>query len=222
MDSRHTNSVRRLRSEKVPVLGCLPGRPRGPILRRVRTPSSFGIHEPIPFLFLHLPPDPRTRLADSRVRPARRGGGSPGGFTVRVGARSRHLFDVSTADPAERGPVDLLLPGPRALAAVRVHPADPETAWGGLKMHDARGASRSLSLTPPELVAPSVAVFPRTPGDPSQPLVLPRVSPRKPTPFRRRGSIGRSKGTTVAARRGFREGSARERSAKSRATPALE
>ena len=50
-------------------------------------------------------------------------------------------------------------------------------------MHDARGASRGLSLSPPEVVAPSVVGSPRTPGDPSHPLVLPRVSPRIPTRF---------------------------------------
>lgn len=50
-------------------------------------------------------------------------------------------------------------------------------------MHDARGGSGGLPLSPPEVIAPSVAGSPGTPGVPAQPIVLPRVSPRKPTPF---------------------------------------
>ena len=50
-------------------------------------------------------------------------------------------------------------------------------------MHDARGTSRGLPHTAPGTTSPSVTVVPRTPGDPSQPLVLPRVSPPKPPRF---------------------------------------
>ncbi len=50
-------------------------------------------------------------------------------------------------------------------------------------MHDARGAPRGLSPTLPGTGTPSVTRSPGTPGDPSQPLVHPRVSPRKPTRF---------------------------------------
>jgi hypothetical protein len=50
-------------------------------------------------------------------------------------------------------------------------------------LHDARGGSRGVPHTAPETLSPSVTRYPGTPGDPSQPLVPPRVSPRKPTRF---------------------------------------
>lgn len=50
-------------------------------------------------------------------------------------------------------------------------------------MHDARGVSHGLPHTPQGNTSPSETRSPGSPGDPSQPLVLPRVSPRKPTRF---------------------------------------
>lgn len=50
-------------------------------------------------------------------------------------------------------------------------------------MHDARGASHGLPHSPPGPTSPSETASPRAPGDPSGPLVLPPVSPRKPTRF---------------------------------------
>jgi hypothetical protein len=50
-------------------------------------------------------------------------------------------------------------------------------------VHDAREASRSLAPVSAETPPPSGTRPPEAPGDPSQPLVHPRVSPRKPTRF---------------------------------------
>ena len=89
------------------------------------------------------------------------------------------MHDVPSADPVERGPRDLVLPDPRAVATVHLHPDRAATTCGGLRVSDPGEYAHTLS-TPRSLARATPLRQGPTSPDPTPTPSYPSPGPQLP------------------------------------------